>query len=263
MKKLLWILFSLGLILFIVFGALTFVEVQKISENTHEKTVLNKTYQDKIKHINVNAVDAAVTIKKGKDFNVKAIKSNADFKVKSEVRKDTLNIGVKMQDPIINLNVFNNKYNKIVITVPQEMDSTFVMTDTGEINVKDLKSKKTTFHVDTGSIDLTDSKLGKLEINADTGNILTSHTQFTNGNIEADTSSVKLNDAPADIPLNIKTDTGSIKIKYNHSPKNTLLDIQQDTGKAQININALKNKRVGSGDNLVKIESDVGSVQID
>jgi len=64
MKKLLWILFSVGLILFIVFGTLTFAVGKKEADNTKQETILNKTYQEDIKHINVNASDAAVTIKK-------------------------------------------------------------------------------------------------------------------------------------------------------------------------------------------------------
>lgn len=263
MKKLLWILFSVGLILFIVFGTLTFAVGKKEADNTKQETILNKTYQEDIKHINVYARDAAVTIKKGDQFKVKSVGNKDKIDFTSKVKDGTLNVNLKDKNMIINFNFFDNAYNEIEITVPKNLEKLDVTTDTGKLNIRDIKADNTSLVVDTGMINIDGSDLGNFEANSDTGKILTNKTNFKNGKIQSDTGTVRLNDAPADTPLDIETDTGSVTLVYNKTLKNTLLDIEQDVGNTQINRTELKNKKVGSGDNLVKIRSDVGSVQID
>ena len=263
MKKTLWILFGAGLILFIVFGTMTLIEGQKSAKNMSEETLINETYQSEIKNIKVNGKDAAVKIKKGNQFKVKSVGSKDDFQVSSKVRGDTLDINVKNQFDIINFDLFKNMHTQIEVTVPEELNSLNVKTDTGKLSVKDIKSQTSTFKVDTSMIDITNSQLGNLKVDSDTGKISTHNIDFKSGKLEADTGTIKMNGVPADKPLNIKTDTGAIKLIYNEAPKNTFLDIEQDVGNAKINQPELKNKKVGSGDNLVKITSDVGSIQID
>ncbi|MCH5141301.1 DUF4097 family beta strand repeat-containing protein [Mammaliicoccus sciuri] len=263
MKKLLWILFSLGLVIFIVFGTLTFAVGKKEADNMKRETILNKTYQEKIKHINVNASDAAVTIKKGDQFKVTSVGNKDEFDITFKVEDETLNVNLKEQNLMINFNFFKNAYNEIEITVPKNLEQLDIKTDTGKINMHDIKSDNTSLVVDTGMINVNGSDLGNFEAYSDTGKILTNKTNFKNGKIQSDTGTVRLNDAPTDTPLDIETDTGSVRLVYNKTLKNTLLDIEQDVGNTQINRAELKNKKVGSGDNLVKIRSDVGSVQID
>ena len=263
MKKLLWILFGLGLVLFIVFSTLALIVGKKEADNMKQETILNKTYQEKIKHINVNASDAAVTIKKGDQFKVTSVGNKDEFDITSKVKDETLNVNLKDKNMIINFNFFDNAYNEIEITVPKNLEKLDVTTDTGKLNIRDIKADNTSLVVDTGMINIDGSDLGNFEANSDTGKILTNKTNFKNGKIQSDTGTVRLNDAPADTPLDIETDTGSVTLVYNKTLKNTLLDIEQDVGNTQINRTELKNKKVGSGDNLVKIRSDVGSVQID
>ncbi|RIL50148.1 hypothetical protein BUY93_08050 [Mammaliicoccus fleurettii] len=263
MKKILWLLFSVGLILFIIFGVMMLREGQKLANNTSEKTLVNKTYENDIKNINVNGRDAAIKIKKGNQFKVKSVGSEDDLQVSSKVSGNNLNINVKNQYDIINFDFFRNMHNQIEVTVPEKLNHLNVKTDTGKINVKDIKSETSTFEVDTGRIDISSSQLGNLKVGSDTGEISLHHINFESSKLKTDTGAIEINGVPVDKPINIKTDTGSIKLIYNEVPKNTLLDIEQDVGNTKINQPELKNKKVGSGHNLVKITCDVGSVQID
>lgn len=263
MKKILWVLFSVGLIMFIVFATLSLVVGLKEGNNSDRKTVLNETYEDNIKNIKVNGGDAAVTIKKGDKFKVKSVAADGQFDVTSKVSGDTLNVDAENQDVMVNFNIFKDMNNEIEVTIPKNIESINVKNDRGKLIVKDINSKNSKFRVDTGMINISDSYLGNFEAYSDTGEILTNKTHFNNGKIQCDTGEVSLNDAPADTPLNIETDTGEVRLVYSEEITNTLLDIEQDVGDAQINRKELKNKKVGSGDNLVKIRSDVGSVQID
>jgi len=194
---------------------------------------------------------------------VKSVGNKDKIDVTSKVKDGTLNVNLKDKNMIINFNFFDNAYNEIEITVPKNLAKLDVTTDTGKLNIRDIKADNTSLVVDTGMINIDGSDLGNFEANSDTGKILTNKTNFKNGKIQSDTGTVRLNDAPADTPIDIETDTGSVTLVYNKTLKNTLLDIEQDVGNTQINRTELKNKKVGSGDNLVKIRSDVGSVQID
>ena len=79
----------------------------------------------------------------------------------------------------------------------------------------DIKSDNTSLVVDTGMINVNGSDLGNFEAYSDTGKILTNKTNFKNGKIQSDTGTVRLNDAPTDTPLDIETDTGSVRLVYN------------------------------------------------
>nr|WP_263314402.1 DUF4097 domain-containing protein [Mammaliicoccus sp. Marseille-Q6498] len=263
MKKILWLVFSVGLIMFIVFGTLSYFTGKKLADSAHQETLSNETYQDDIKNIKINAEDIDVKIKKGDKFSVKSTGYKNEFKVDSKVENDNLDINVKVQKMIINFNIFENDANKIEVTVPKTLNRLNVKTDTGKILVNELKSKNSTFIVDTGIINIHDSDLGVLEANSDTGKMLFNKTVFKKGNLKTDTGSIRINDTPVDTPLNIKTDVGSVRLVYNQALKNTLFDVKKDVGSAEINRPELKNNMVGSGDNIVKIRSDVGKIQID
>ncbi len=66
-----------------------------------------------------------------------------------------------------------------------------------------------------------------------------------------------------DKPTNVETDTGDVVLNYGgDQPKNTLIDFNSDIGDLNIENSKLKDKKIGNGENLVKIVTDTGDTTI-
>lgn len=68
---------------------------------------------------------------------------------------------------------------------------------------------------------------------------------------------------PIDKPTNIDTDTGDVVLDYGKlQPKNTLIDFSSDIGNLNIENSKLKNKKIGNGENVIKLITDTGDVTV-
>ncbi|MCE3022344.1 DUF4097 family beta strand repeat-containing protein [Staphylococcus pasteuri] len=260
MRKLIITLFIIGLILSIGFGIGLISQGKKLS-SAHHETQLNKEYKDNIKSIQLDVENSDVEIKHGKTFSIKSIGSSDD-KVDSKVEKGTWHINDQHNQSNINFRIGTMFTNKIIITLPKEMNELTIKDDAGDIKVDDVVSKKTHINVDSGDITLTDSKLGDLKVNNDSGDILMKHIHFTEGKIKNDSGDIEMKQSIPDQPLNVSNDSGDIHINYKNKAKNTSFTALNDSGDTNIYDKELKQHQIGKGDNKVNLSNDSGDITV-
>ncbi|GEP81984.1 DUF4097 family beta strand repeat-containing protein [Staphylococcus kloosii] len=263
MKKLLWILFALGTLMFVVFGILTIIKGKEIAHTHPSKVTNNEDFNENIDHLNINGSNANVKIKQGDKFNVKSIGPNSKYKSNAKVNNKSLNINMNQPKAIVNLNPFQRNYTQLEVTVPKSLKSIKISGESGNIDVDGINTQSSKFKADSGQVKLKNSKLGSLNINVDTGKLVTQHSKFQHAKIKADTGLVRMKNVPADKPIDIDVDTAYVHLSFDQAPKNSLFDVNQQEGKPDINIPSLKNKKIGNGKNIIKIRTDVGHVKID
>lgn len=260
MRKLIITLFIIGLILSIGFGIGLISQGKKLS-SAHHETQLNKEYKDNIKSIQLDVENSDVEIKHGKTFSIKSI-GNSDAKVDSKIDKGTWHINDQHSQSNINFRIGTMFTNKIIITLPKEMNELMIKDDAGDIKVDNVVSKKTHINVDSGDITLTDSKLGDLKVNNDSGDISLNHIHFKEGTLKNDSGDIEMRQSIPDQPLNVSNDSGDINLNYENKSKNTSFNALNDSGDTKIYDKELKQHQIGKGDNKVNLSNDSGDITV-
>lgn len=79
---------------------------------------------------------------------------------------------------------------------------------------------------------------------------------------KADNGRISLITESLDRNIDLKTDNGTIEIKTKEEPKNVQFDIEVDNGSVSVFGNAVYDTVIGNGDNLVRLKTDNGNIQI-
>lgn len=251
MKKVLIILFTIGLLMFIGFGLATYFEMKKVSNTPSHPLNYEKDYQkedDSIKKLQVNGQLADIKVKHGKHFSVKAKSGDkAHTEITSEIKNSTLIVKEAQKGPRINFNFKGTKPADITITVPDhKLEKVDLHNDTSDITIEGLKAEQVEAVTNTGDIQFKNSKSNQLDLKSDTGDII---IKSINGDANIDT----------------RTDTGDIKLDYAKAPKNTkLVDKTDEDNGSEIRINQpqLKDEKYGQGNFKVQVDTDTGNVVI-
>ncbi|AYU54031.1 hypothetical protein CNQ82_00685 [Staphylococcus debuckii] len=270
MKKILIILFTVGLLMFIGFGSATFFEAKKIANQPRTPLHYVKDYQKEdaaIKKLKVNSQLADVEVQRGKHFKVEA--AGGDKKkteVTSEIKDGTLIVKEKHKGSNINFNIGDIKASDITITVPDRMLETVELyNDSTDITVKGLKAKQATANASTGDIEFRNSDINQLNLVNDTGDIDLAKTHFKDVTAESDTGDITINSIKGDANIKADSDTGDIELNYTEPPQNTKLinHTDEDNGsEVRVNQPQLKAEKYGQGKYKVEVDTDTGYVEI-
>ncbi|WP_436860298.1 DUF4097 family beta strand repeat-containing protein [Staphylococcus caeli] len=265
MKKALIVIFIIGFILTVVCGI---GGVQQFKEEykkaNHTTTNFNETYNDsKIKSADIKIRYSNLTIKKGNEFKVTSKGSNDKINMDAKVKGDKLVVSDYKGSSNINISFLNLRYNDVVVTIPKKLKDLDVTTDNGLINIQQIEADQAKLFSDVGDLTLKHSKFNNLVATGDTAEIDIKHTTFNRGEFKTDTGDVKIEQVPADKPIQIRTDTGNVELVYGQNePKNSQIDFTGDTGELDIEHERFKDKKVGYGDNRITIETDTGDATI-
>lgn len=133
----------------------------------------------------------------------------------------------------------------------------------GSIDLNNIDVEQANIYSDVSKLTIKDSKYNKLNASSDVADILVEKSKYKQGKFETDTGQLTMEDMPIDKPTNVETDTGDVVLNYGGAqPKNTLIDFTSDTGDLNIENSKLKDKKIGNGENLVKIVTDTGDITI-
>lgn len=263
MRKVLVFIFIIGLIITVVcaLGAIKQfkIEQEKAKDVT---TNFNKSYEESdIKALKVNFEHSNLKVKHGDKFKVTSEGSNEQTKINAQISKGELKLTDNKQTSNINLSFLEIKKNDVVVTVPKRLEGMKLDLSNGSIDLNNIEAEEANVYSDVGELTINNSKYNKLKASSDVASILLEKTMYNQGEFETDTGQLTIEDMPIDKPTNIDTDTGDIVLDYGKlQPKNTIIDFSSDIGNLNIENSKLKNKKIGNGENLIKIITDTGDV---
>lgn len=278
MKK----LFFVGLSIFVVFGLLGTLLWFSVNKQYEKQETYKKVFKNnETDQIIINAQNTNVDVKKGRYLK---IDYDGKQKVNTNIENNLLHFSEQDKKLTFNANFipFRKVNNHLTIRLPEQNYSAFnITTNTGNINIKNVKSKNSniitgtgniTFdqvdfqHVkamaDVGSIDIKDSKLYEFNGELDTGNITVDNSVLKNNEMITSIGNIKIRDLKNECDIKASTEDGNILIDYKHKPQNTLLQLHADAGNTKIENNAFHGEKVGNGKNVVESYTDKGDIKI-
>ncbi|MGW7944915.1 DUF4097 family beta strand repeat-containing protein [Staphylococcus xylosus] len=265
MRKVLVFIFIIGLVITVVcaLGAIKQfkIEQEKAKDVT---TNFNKSFEESdIKALTVNFEHSNLKVKRGDKFNVTSEGSNEQAQINAKISEGELKLTDNNQASNINLSFLGIKKNNVVVTVPKRLEGITIDSSNGSIDLNNIDAKQANVYSDVGELTIKNSKYNKLKASSDVASILVEKSMYNQGEFETDTGELTIEDMPIDKPTNIDTDIGDVVLKYGKTqPKNTLIDFSSDIGNLNIENSKLKNKKIGNGENLIKIVTDTGDVTI-
>lgn len=267
MKKVLLIIFILGLIIFIGCGIGLLYEGENLfteQSNTGKiKTNYSKTYKNTdIQSLKVNAQISEIKIKKGDHFSVESKGNLPHTEATAHVKNHRLMVEDQGKKSGINFNIGGMKYNRLTITVPTKLEELKINSEVGSIDINDIKAKSAYIKSDASDINVKKGSFDYLNIYNDASDIVTDDVSFNKAKIRNDASDIIMKELQADKPLEIDNEAGDVELSYKNNPTNTRIEANADGGDIDINNKVFKNRTVGKGDNIVTINNDAGDIII-
>jgi DUF4097 and DUF4098 domain-containing protein YvlB len=255
---------ALSLLLVGVVGGL-FTFSQAINKETK---IEKKSISDEVTDVDVIAQNATVEIipTTGTDTNieleskeVKASKLNLSANV--EGKKLTVTLKEKRSFSIFSIG-FHIQSLHLKVYVPKKSYKSFVVkSDNGKVEMAELDIKSLNVESQNGQIELKDIISEKVEVNSANGNVDLNNVE---GKLIGSSKNGKISLITKDLDRNIQLESrnANIMIKTDKEPTNTTLDVHSNNGGIDI-LNKYKgNVVIGKGENIVKLESKNGKIEI-
>lgn len=185
-----------------------------------------------------------------------------DYRLHAKMKGDTLLVEVKRKwFKFFNFGFFNGPITLKVYLPQKKYELIEAETDNGHIEVTKVNATNVQVDTDNGKIELYDLKTTNLHTKTDNGKIFMKDVE---GEIigKADNGRISLITESLDRNIDLKTDNGTIEIKTKEEPKNVQFDIEVDNGSVSVFGNAVYDTVIGNGDNLVRLKTDNGNIQI-
>ncbi|MFD9628091.1 DUF4097 family beta strand repeat-containing protein [Peribacillus muralis] len=252
---------ALGLLLVGVIGsAFTFSQVTNQKAATEEKTI-----SDVVTDINIDADNGTVEIlpTQAKETKVELVSKGVDsskLDFSADVEGKQLTVKLKNQ---LNFSFgFHNQSLYLKVYVPERAYKSFVVkSDNGKVQISDLKSEHVKVISDNGRIELSEILAKKVEVNSSNGAVELDHVE---GNLvgSSNNGQIVLITKDLDRMIDLESDNGKIIIKTETEPTNTTFDVSVENGKIDILGKYEGSTVIGKGENLVKLETDNGKIEI-
>ncbi|MFC5448754.1 DUF4097 family beta strand repeat-containing protein [Paenibacillus aestuarii] len=190
-------------------------------------------------------------------------------------------------------NLISNHGNRLrtEVTLPNKLYKAITLTtDTGPIDLKEVKAETLTANADTGSITINRYEGKQLNLQTDTGRIevkdgqgnvrLTTDTGSIEANLhnmgddvamQADTGSIQATLQDIGNNVTLTTDTGSVELHLTPPPSSASFDLSTDTGRVFLDIPGVNAQHtdphqakatIGDGSNKVTVRTDTGSIRV-
>ncbi|MEK5382210.1 DUF4097 family beta strand repeat-containing protein [Niallia sp. FSL W8-0635] len=148
------------------------------------------------------------------------------------------------------------------ISLPEKQyKSMRVNNDNGKIDVANLSVEQLKAESDNGRIEMKNILSENIDVQSDNGRVALEHVT---GSIKGKTSNGKISilTATLDRPIELETNNGSIEIETEKEPTNVTFDVQVDNGSINILDKYKGSTVIGNGENLVKLKTNNGKIQV-
>ncbi|MFD1360100.1 DUF4097 family beta strand repeat-containing protein [Lentibacillus salinarum] len=212
----------------------------------NEQVRLNSTDDDKAKV----ALSGRITEGIKKQLNVDVEGSTLSIELEDEDRKF-----FKFFDFIgtsLTLNVY----------LPEKAyESLQVDIDNGSFQAEQFSIKNVEAEVDNGYLEMKNIAATMITTEVDNGKVFLENTE---GNINGKVNNGKiyLKTKNLDRPITLESNNGNIRIETDKEPTNTIFDIKTDNGNATVFGSSNWDTVTGDGDNLIKLTTNNGNINV-
>ncbi|MDQ0880531.1 DUF4097 family beta strand repeat-containing protein [Peribacillus sp. V2I11] len=252
---------ALVLLLIGVIGSLfTFSKVTDQKATTEEKTI-----SEIVTDIQIDTDNAAVEIipTKDKETRMELVSkgvevSKLDFTADVEGKK----LSVKLKDRRTFSFGFHIQSLHLKVYVPDESYTSFVVeSDNGKLQISGLTSKNLIVKSQNGRVELNDIVTEKVELKSANGKVDLNNVE---GKLVGSSNNGKITLVTKDLEreIDLESNNGKIMIKTESEPTNTTFDVHVDNGRVDILGKYEGNTVIGKGENLIKLETNNGKIEI-
>lgn len=206
-----------------------------------------------------------------KDCTIDATEDSSTWTVNVCRKTNKFHIGIDINEL---KNLIANRENRLKteVTIPDKMfKSINVKSDTGSIQLKNVKAEQLVVKSDTGAIALDRFEGNDLELRSDTGRITVGDGQG-NVRLRTNTGSIETKLREVGDNVEIRTDTGSIKLQLGSVPPSVKFDLSSDVGRVTLDVPGVdlsENSRnavmgtIGDGNKKVLAQTNTGSIKVE
>ncbi|QKY71495.1 DUF4097 family beta strand repeat-containing protein [Lentibacillus sp. CBA3610] len=231
--------------------------------NSSEEQVIDP---ENIENIEINTNNEKVELISTNDSNIKVELAGTrmnDIEDRLEVKTDgnTLSIQTVRQKGIFNINLFGETL-ALTVYLPEKLyESLQAELDNGSFQASQLNIKEIQVKTNNGRIEMGDINSDQVYTNSDNGGIKLDHVE---GNISGQTNngSISLYTNHLDRSIELESDNGNIEIETEKDPTNAVFDVKTDNGTATIFGSSNWDTIVGDGDNLIKLTTNNGNIDV-
>ncbi|PKF86232.1 hypothetical protein CW306_22865 [Bacillus sp. BA3] len=252
---------ALVLLLIGVIGCLfTFSQVTDKETTTEEKTI-----SEIVTDIQIDTDNAAVEIvpTKDKETRIELVSkgmdvSKLDFTADVEGKK----LSVQLKDRRTFSFGFHIQSLHLKVYVPDESYKSFaVETDNGKLQISGLKSEDLNVRSQNGRVELNDIITEKIEVKSANGKVELNNVE---GKLVGSSNNGKITLVTKDLDreIDFESNNGKIMIQTENEPTNTTFDVHVDNGRVDILGKYEGDTVIGKGENLVKLETNNGKIEI-
>ncbi|CAH0299562.1 DUF4097 family beta strand repeat-containing protein [Peribacillus sp. Bi134] len=252
---------ALVLLLIGVIGCLfTFSQVTDKETTTEEKTI-----SEIVTDIQIDTDNAAVEIvpTKDKETRIESVSkgmdvSKLDFTADVEGKK----LSVQLKDRRTFSFGFHIQSLHLKVYVPDESYKSFaVESDNGKLQISGLKSEDLNVRSQNGRVELNDIITEKVEVKSANGKVELNNVE---GKLVGSSNNGKITLVTKDLDreIDFESNNGKIMIQTENEPTNTTFDVHVDNGRVDILGKYEGDTVIGKGENLVKLETNNGKIEI-
>ncbi|MGE7763160.1 DUF4097 family beta strand repeat-containing protein [Peribacillus sp. NPDC097895] len=237
-----------------------------LSQVTNQKaTTEEKAISDIVTDVQIDTDNATVEIipTKDKDTRIELVSkgvdvSKLDFTAAVEGKK----LSVKLKDQRTFSFGFHIQPLYLKVYVPDKSYKSFVVeSDNGRVQMSELKIGNLHVESQNGRVELNEIITEKVEVKSANGRVDLNHVE---GNLVGSLNNGKITMVTKDLDrmIDLESDNGKIIIKTENEPTNTTFDVHVDNGKVDILGKYEGNTVIGKGENLVKLETNNGNIEV-
>lgn len=240
-----------------------------------------QAFGEEIEHVEINVNNSRVEILPNNDETGRIVLTgnSDDFRLKADSSGDRLEIEVRDRSRFFNFG--SNRSYTLQVHVPASgIQSLQVNSDNGAIQVKEAGAAELSIEADNGRIGLEAVESEKIAIETDNGRIELSDidaditARSSNGRIlfadvsgslqaRANNGRIELTTGMLDFPVDFETDNGRIEIRTDQEPANVRIEAASDNGSIELYGQSTGQLSFGSGDILIKLTTDNGSIMLE
>lgn len=257
---------SLVALVLIVVGAagclLTFEHFKQLNPVHKEKVV-----ESSFSKVELNSGNVRIDIQPTADQAAKVVLAGQesyrkDIDFTADVKEDTLDIKVSNHHiNFFDLDFFTHQLALTVYLPKKQYESIHIQNDNGKMQAENIDTKTLVASTDNGLINLKNIPSEKVKLHTDNGRITMTNVS---GDLKGDTNNgeIQANLKDLDRAIDLSCDNGRITIQTDEEPTNARFDVHVDNGRVNILNKYNGNAVIGNGDNLIKLSTDNGSINV-
>lgn len=244
--------FGFFLIISIFSSVFMFFNFFDTDSTDRQITTLFKT-NDNILELDINVGTADLVINDGEHLTVETNNKYVTCK----------QVGKKLEIKEKKHNVINNKNNKLIITLPSniELDVFEISSGAGKIEVDRISSKKADIELGAGKVDFNNLNISSnAKIEGGAGQITIKNGYINNLDLDMGVGKTTINSKLLG-NIDIDAGVGELNINLLDSINSYFIIVDKGIGSIKLNGDSISNT-IGSGSNKIDIDGGVGSINI-